>query len=58
MNTSFESVGDPHIHPWRSYFSAFKNKDVAFLHKDSKSLIEADLLFNLPPNEQVSALAY
>ena len=37
-----------------SYFSGFKNKDVAFLHKDSKSLIEADLLMNLPANEQVS----
>jgi hypothetical protein len=24
------------------------NKDVAFLHKPSKSIIEADLLFNLP----------
>lgn len=36
-----------------SYFSGFKNKDVAFLHKDSKSLIEADLLMNLPPQEQV-----
>ncbi|KAF5318766.1 hypothetical protein D9619_011061 [Psilocybe cf. subviscida] len=29
------------------YFSGFKNKDVAFLHKPSKSLIEADLLMNL-----------
>lgn len=28
-------------------------KEVAFFHKDSKSLIEADLLFNMPPNEQV-----
>jgi hypothetical protein len=28
-------------------------KEVAFLHNDSKSLIEADLLFNMPPNEQV-----
>jgi hypothetical protein len=30
-------------------------KEVAFLHKDSKSLIEADLLFNLPPKEQVTS---
>ena len=36
-----------------SYFSGFRNKDVAFFHVDSKSLIEADLLFNLPANEQV-----
>ncbi|KAJ3512012.1 hypothetical protein NMY22_g15462 [Coprinellus aureogranulatus] len=34
------------------YFSGFRNKDVAFLHKDSKSLIQADLLMNLPPREQ------
>jgi len=36
------------------YFSGFKNKDVAFLHKPSKSLIEADLLMNLPCIEQYS----
>ncbi|PPQ87570.1 hypothetical protein CVT25_005826 [Psilocybe cyanescens] len=36
------------------YFSGFKNKDVAFLHKPSKSLIEADLLMNLPGKEQYS----
>ncbi|KAJ3479916.1 hypothetical protein NLI96_g8731 [Meripilus lineatus] len=36
------------------YFSGFKNKDVAFFHPASKSLIEADLLFNLPPTEQYS----
>ncbi|KAG6840431.1 hypothetical protein C0991_006743 [Blastosporella zonata] len=36
------------------FFSGFKNKDVAFLHVDSKVLIEADLLFNLPANEQYS----
>jgi len=36
-----------------SYFSGFRNKDVAFFHVASKSLIEADLLFNLPANEQV-----
>ncbi|KAG2035942.1 hypothetical protein BDR03DRAFT_899034 [Suillus americanus] len=36
------------------YFSGFRNKDVAFLHTPSKSLIEADLLLNLPANEQYS----
>jgi hypothetical protein len=35
------------------YFSGFANKDVAFFHAASKTLIEADLLFNLPGNEQV-----
>ena len=37
-----------------SYFSGFRNKDVAFLHIASKTLIQADLLFNLPATEQVS----
>ncbi|KIJ30807.1 hypothetical protein M422DRAFT_267638 [Sphaerobolus stellatus SS14] len=36
------------------YFSAFAKKDVAFNHIASKSLIEADLLFNLPAREQYS----
>ncbi|KIJ27073.1 hypothetical protein M422DRAFT_236237 [Sphaerobolus stellatus SS14] len=36
------------------YFSAFRNKDVAFNHIASKSLIEADLLLNLPATEQYS----
>jgi len=36
-----------------SYFSGFKNKDVAFLHSPSKTLIVADLIFNLPATEQV-----
>jgi len=36
------------------YFSAFENKDVAFFHKASKTVIEADLLFNFPPTEQYS----
>lgn len=36
-----------------SYFSGFKNKDIAFFHEESKSLIEADLLLNLPCKEQV-----
>jgi hypothetical protein len=30
---------------------------VAFLHMPSKSLIEADLLMNLPANEQVEYLS-
>ncbi|TFK61303.1 hypothetical protein BDN72DRAFT_849818 [Pluteus cervinus] len=36
------------------YFSGFKNKDIAFLHRESKTLIQADLLFNLPATEQYS----
>ncbi|KAH9941107.1 uncharacterized protein BXZ73DRAFT_98318 [Epithele typhae] len=36
------------------FFSGFKNKDVAFFHEASKTLIEADLLFNLPAKEQYS----
>jgi len=36
------------------YFSGFQNKDVAFFHPASKSLIEADLLLNLPAIEQFS----
>ncbi|KAJ7484474.1 hypothetical protein FB451DRAFT_85628 [Mycena latifolia] len=36
------------------YFSGFKNKDVAFFHPASATLIEADLLFNLPCTEQYS----
>ncbi|KAK0204185.1 hypothetical protein DFS33DRAFT_1374383 [Desarmillaria ectypa] len=36
------------------YFSGFINKDVAFLHEASKSMIEADLLLNLPGTEQYS----
>ncbi|TBU55408.1 hypothetical protein BD310DRAFT_933782 [Dichomitus squalens] len=39
------------------YFSGFKNKDVAFLHLASKSLIQADLLFNMPAREQYSLAA-
>lgn len=35
------------------YFPTFSNKDMAFLHKESKSLIITDLLFNLPAFEQV-----
>ncbi|OLL24019.1 hypothetical protein NEOLI_003359 [Neolecta irregularis DAH-3] len=35
-----------------AYFSGYINKDIAFLHKSSKTLIQADLLFNLPATEQ------
>ncbi|KAF8121909.1 hypothetical protein EV363DRAFT_1315920 [Boletus edulis] len=36
------------------YFSGVRNKEVAFLHVPSRSLIQADLLFNLPATEQYS----
>ncbi|PAV20659.1 hypothetical protein PNOK_0328600 [Pyrrhoderma noxium] len=36
------------------YFSGFVNQDVAFNHIESRTLIEADLLFNLPAKEQFS----
>jgi hypothetical protein len=36
------------------YFTGHVNKDVAFYHADSKTLIEADLLLNLPATEQYS----
>ncbi|KIK70283.1 hypothetical protein GYMLUDRAFT_34778 [Collybiopsis luxurians FD-317 M1] len=36
------------------YFTGFENKDVAFLHVETQTLIVADLLFNLPGNEQYS----
>ncbi|KAJ7201703.1 hypothetical protein GGX14DRAFT_159998 [Mycena pura] len=36
------------------YFSGFANKDVAWFHVASKTLIVADLLFNLPGTEQYS----
>ena len=34
-------------------FPAHVKKDIAFYHVPSKSLLEADLLFNLPAKEQV-----
>ncbi|KXN86658.1 hypothetical protein AN958_09836 [Leucoagaricus sp. SymC.cos] len=37
-----------------SHFDGFKNKDIAFFHPESKTLIEADLLLNLPCHEQYS----
>jgi len=41
------------IHTDISYFTSHVNKDVAFLHAESKSMMNADLLFNLPATEQV-----
>lgn len=37
------------------YFPTFANRDVVFHHIDTKTLITADLLFNLPPDEQYAA---
>ncbi|TEB29991.1 hypothetical protein FA13DRAFT_1734342 [Coprinellus micaceus] len=52
-DTKYGFEGD--IEHWYAcYFTGFRNKDVAFFHKESKSLIEADLLMNLPPTEQYS----
>jgi len=36
------------------YVHAHQNKELVFNHKPSKTLIEADLMFNLPANEQMS----
>ncbi|KAF7974986.1 hypothetical protein HWV62_10739 [Athelia sp. TMB] len=36
------------------YFHGIVTKDVAWLHKPSKTLVEADLLVNLPAKEQYS----
>lgn len=38
----------------REYVSAHANKELVFCHKASRTLIEADLLFNLPATEQFS----
>ncbi|GAA5939304.1 hypothetical protein JCM3775_007183 [Rhodotorula graminis] len=37
-----------------SFVKAHINQDIAFLHVPTKTLIEADLLMNLPPTEQYS----
>lgn len=37
------------------YWPTFSNKDLTFNHKASGTLLVADLLFNLPPNEQYAA---
>lgn len=39
------------------FFPGHLKKDVAFLHVESKTLIEADLLFNLPMTESVRSLS-
>jgi len=36
------------------YMPSHMNKEIVFLHKPSKTLIEADLFFNLPATEQFS----
>ena len=36
------------------YMHSHGNKELVFLHKPTRTLIEADLLFNLPPTEQFS----
>lgn len=36
------------------YVDAAPNKDLVFLHKPTRTLVEADLLFSLPANEQYS----
>ncbi|KAH8925159.1 hypothetical protein BT69DRAFT_1260593 [Atractiella rhizophila] len=36
------------------YFETFKNKDIALYHTPSKTLVLADLIFNLPADEQYS----
>ena len=36
------------------YFHSHQNKELAFCHRPTKTLIEADLLFNLPATEQFS----
>ncbi|KAK3681957.1 hypothetical protein LTR37_020724 [Vermiconidia calcicola] len=38
----------------REYNSAHGNQELVFCHKPTRTLIEADLLFNLPANEQFS----
>ncbi len=39
------------------YVGAASNKDLVFLHKPTRTLIEADLLFNLPATEQYSKVS-
>ncbi|KAG9792317.1 hypothetical protein KCU88_g730, partial [Aureobasidium melanogenum] len=39
------------------YFHSHSNKELVFLHKPSRTLIEADMLFNLPATEQYSKAA-
>lgn len=39
------------------FFAGHQNGEVAFLHAPSRTLVEADLLFNLPATEQYSRSA-
>ena len=48
-------MGGSNPYPSSSFLRGFRTKEVAFLHKDSKTLVEADLLFNLPAKEQVTS---
>lgn len=36
------------------YVDGHANKEIVFLHKPTKTMIQADLFFNMPPNEQYS----
>lgn len=36
------------------FFHSHQNKELAFLHKPTRTMIEADLMFNLPATEQFS----
>ncbi|KAK4703291.1 hypothetical protein P7C70_g2925, partial [Phenoliferia sp. Uapishka_3] len=53
----FEGVSGGEI-KCADFGKAFVNEDVAFLHAPTKTLIEADLLFNLPCHEQVRSFIY
>jgi hypothetical protein len=48
IDPEFDAEFDVH------YVASHMNKEIAFLHKPSKTLIEADLMFNLPATEQFS----
>lgn len=48
----YQDSGTPEIES--RYFPNFANRDVVFHHKKSSTLVVADLLFNLPANEQYS----
>ena len=40
------------------WFDKFINRDLAFFHQPTKTLVQADLLFNLPGYEQVGIIKY
>lgn len=42
------------LHEANVRFDRHANKEIAFLHKPSRTLINADLVFNLPAHEQYS----